>query len=132
SPSILLYGITPGNVLVEFAVETPDVIRRSTPILNLSAGDTIEGIDFRPADNQLYALVVNGATSRLVTIDLRMGTATNVGTLAADPADASNPFTSLSGSDFGFDFNPTNDRIRIVSDADSNLSVNPANGLVTT
>ena len=35
----------------------------------------------------------------------------------------------LSGTSFGVDFNPTVDRIRIVSDADQNLRVNPNNGV---
>ena len=32
------------------------------------------------------------------------------------------------GADFGFDFNPTVDRIRVTSDSDQNLRLNPANG----
>src|SRR5256885_3209372 len=39
---------------------------------------------------------------------------------------------ALSGTVFGMDFNPIADRLRIVSDTGQNLSVNPANGLVTT
>jgi hypothetical protein len=35
---------------------------------------------------------------------------------------------SLNGSSFGFDFNPTVDRIRVQSDADQNLRLNPATG----
>ena len=34
----------------------------------------------------------------------------------------------LAGSDFGFDFNPTVDRIRLISDADQNLRLNPMTG----
>jgi len=40
-----------------------------------------------------------------------------------------NPFTPvLVGTEFGFDFNPTVDRIRIVSDGDQNLRINPDTG----
>jgi hypothetical protein len=132
SPVMLLYGITSGNTLVEFTPDSPNVPRRTTPVTNLKTGDVIEGIDFRPANGKLFALVVNGIASRLVTIDPMTGAATPVANLAVDPADTTNPFTALAGVDFGFDFNPTNDRIRIVSDADENLAVNPDNGLVTT
>ncbi len=132
TPPVLLYAVTADNRLLEFASETPGVIRRSMPILNLNTGDVIEGIDFRPANGQLYALVVNGTTSRLVTISTLTGVASNVATLTADPTDSTSPFMALAGVDFGFDFNPTNDRIRIVSDADENLAVNPDNGFVTT
>jgi len=37
----------------------------------------------------------------------------------------------LTGTNLGFDFNPTVDRIRIVSDAGVNLRVNPADGTAT-
>jgi hypothetical protein len=36
----------------------------------------------------------------------------------------------LSGTSFGFDFNPTVDRIRVVSDADQNFRLNPDTGAV--
>jgi hypothetical protein len=43
----------------------------------------------------------------------------------------SGPFsTLLSGTTFGFDFNPTVDRIRVVSDLDQNLRLNPNDGTV--
>jgi len=37
----------------------------------------------------------------------------------------------MNGSTFGFDFNPTIDRIRVVSDADQNLVLNPNTGSST-
>ena len=36
----------------------------------------------------------------------------------------------LAGASFGFDFNPTVDRIRVTSDAEQNLRLNPDNGTV--
>src|SRR5262249_44051896 len=69
------------------------------------------------ATRQLYAL---GSTSRLYVVNTFTGNATLVG---------AGPFTpTLNGTSFGFDFNPTVDRIRIVSDADQNLRLNPATG----
>jgi hypothetical protein len=38
--------------------------------------------------------------------------------------------TPLSGTSFGFDFNPVVDRIRVVSDAEQNLRLNPDTGAV--
>src|SRR5581483_1695827 len=73
-----------------------------------------------------------GGVGRLYTIDTATAAATLVATLAADPADLTNPYTTLSGASFGVDFNPVADRLRLVSDAGQNLRVNPANGLVTT
>ena len=87
-------------------------------ITGLAPGANIQGLDFRPANGQLYAL---GSNSQIYTIYTATGAATAVGT----------PFTpALSGADFGFDFNPTVDRIRVVSNTGQNLRLNPDNGTV--
>jgi Domain of unknown function (DUF4394) len=77
------------------------------------------GIDMRPANGQLYAL---GSTSRLYTLNMANGAATLVGTGALT--------TALSGTEFGFDFNPTVDRIRLVSNSGQNLRLHPETGAV--
>ncbi len=87
-------------------------------ITGLQNNEQILGIDFRPATGQLYGL---GSSSRLYLIDTDTAVATQVG----------NPFAiSLSGSSFGFDFNPAVDRIRVTSDAGQNLRLNPITGSV--
>lgn len=73
----------------------------------------------RPATSQLYAL---GSSSRVYSVNMASGAATAIGTTSFTPA--------LSGTSFGFDFNPTVDRIRIVSNTGQNLRVNPATGAV--
>src|SRR5678809_1253267 len=94
-PSELIYGVTTTNLLVSFNSGAPGTILSSVAITGLQAGETILGIDFRPATKQLYGL---GSTSRIYTISLSTGAATAVGS----------PFTpALSGTAFGFDFNPT-------------------------
>ena len=40
------------------------------------------------------------------------------------------PPTGLSGGRFGFDFNPTVDRIRVTSDAEQNIRLHPDTGAV--
>jgi len=87
-------------------------------ITGLQAGENILGIDFRPATGQLYGL---GSTSRLYVINAGTGAATAVGGVFATP---------LSGTNFGFDFNPTVDMIRVVSDAGQNLRLNPTTGAI--
>ena len=84
----------------------------SKPITGLASGETIVGLDMRPVNGQLYAL---GSGSSIYTVNASSGAAALVGTLT----------TPLSGSDFGFDFNPAVDRIRIVSNTGQNLRVNP-------
>ena len=112
-----LYGTTADNRLINFNSDSPGRILRSVPITGLEAGDTLQGIDFRPATGQLFGL---GKSSRIYVIDVTTGSARPVG---------GGPFTpALAGTSFGFDFNPTVDRIRVVSDADQNLRLNPDTG----
>ncbi len=113
-----VYGVTQDNTLITFASNAPGTILSGRPISGLQNNETIRGIDFRPATGQLFAL---GSFSRLYTIDITTGAATQVGGAFS---------TGLNGSSFGFDFNPTVDRIRVNSDADQNLRLNPNTGAV--
>ena len=97
---------------------SPGTIVSTNTISGLQNGETILGIDFRPATGQLYGL---GSGNRIYTINTTTGAATFVG----------GAFT-LTGSSFGFDFNPVPDRIRVVSDTGQNLRLNPNDGTVTT
>ncbi len=103
-------------------------------ITGLSGGDTIVGIDFRPANGLLYGLGVNLPTgiAHVYSIDTTSAAATLVSTLAADPADTTSPFpfTTVSGSMFGVDFNPTVDRLRVTSNTGQNLRLNVDTGFV--
>jgi hypothetical protein len=113
------YGISSTGQLVRFDVTSPGTINRSINITGLAAGETIVAIDFRPATGHLFGL---SSLSRLYIIDTVTGAATAVGTAGA--------FT-LNGTSFGFDFNPTVDRIRVVSDTDQNLRLNPTDGTLS-
>ncbi|HZS06001.1 MAG TPA: DUF4394 domain-containing protein [Blastocatellia bacterium] len=115
----LVYAVTTSNKLISFNSVTPGALNSSVTITGLQSGENVLGIDFRPRTGQLFAL---GSTSRLYTINLATGAATLVGTGAFTPA--------LSGTEFGFDFNPVPDRIRVVSEADQNIRLNPDNGTV--
>lgn len=109
-------GLTTANQLVTFNTSRPNNIQATVAITGLQAGENLLGIDFRPATGRLFGI---GSTSRLYTINVNTGVATQVGTAGA--------FT-LTGTDFGFDFNPTVDRIRIVSNTGQNLRLNPNDG----
>ena len=115
----LIYAVTTTNVLLGFDSATPGTVTTIGAITGLQAGESIVAIDLRPATGQLYGL---GSTSRLYTINPATAAATQVGSAGA--------FT-LSGTFFGFDFNPTVDRIRVVSDAEQNLRLNPNDGALT-
>jgi hypothetical protein len=114
-----IFALDASNNLLTFETSTPGTIASTTAVTGLVGGDSLLGLDVRPATGQLYAL---GSGSRIYTIDPATGAATQVG---ADGA-----FT-LSGTRFGFDLNPTVDRIRIVSDTGQNIRVNPSNGALS-
>lgn len=118
-PNQVFYGVTSTNNLVKYnanAVETP---LANITISGLPAGEKILAIDFRPATGQLYGL---GNSSRLFIIHTETGAATALGTAPFTPA--------ISGTLVGFDFNPTVDRIRLVTSAGQNLRLNPETGTV--
>lgn len=53
-----IYGLS-GNNLVSFKASTPATLLTNVPIVGISAGQNIEGLDFRPATGQLYAIGYN-------------------------------------------------------------------------
>jgi hypothetical protein len=82
----------------------------------LQTGETLVGIDIRPATGTLYGV---GNSNRLYTINALTGTTVQIGVAGG--------FT-LSGSFFGTDFNPLVDRLRVVSNTQQNLRLNPNDG----
>ncbi|HEY7183685.1 MAG TPA: DUF4394 domain-containing protein, partial [Blastocatellia bacterium] len=113
-----MFAVTVNNTLLNFNPGAPGMINSSRRITGLARGEDVVGIDFRPANGQLYAL---SSANRLYTINPSNASATPVGA----------PFTpGLNGASFGFDFNPTSDRIRTASDADQTLRLNPNNGAI--
>ena len=71
-----------------------------------------------PRTRALYAL---GSTGRLYTVDTATAALTLKSTLVAALGDVTAPYTGLLGTEFGFDFNPGNDLIRVVSDTGAEL-----------
>jgi LPXTG-motif cell wall-anchored protein len=118
--SALVYGVTTENNIISFRSDAPGTLLSRVGMTGTQAGETIVGIDFRPANpDQLWAL---GSTSRLYVVDPMSGVA------SVSPVTATTFLTPLNGTDFGFDFNPTVDRIRVTSDSDQNLRLNPLTG----
>ncbi|MGI8641641.1 MAG: DUF4394 domain-containing protein [Pyrinomonadaceae bacterium] len=115
--AVTIYGITDSNQLVRFDSAAPNNAVNIGSITGLQAGENILGIDFRPANGQLYAL---GSSSRLYTINLNTGAATLASTLSV----------AINGTSFGVDFNPVIDRLRVTSDTDQNLRINVDTGAV--
>jgi hypothetical protein len=109
-------AVTNSNKILTFGSDSPGNIDSAYPITGLPSGEKIVGIDTRPATGQLYGL---GKSGRIYVLDAASGASRAV----------TGPITpALSGSYFGFNFNPTTDRIRITSDTRQNLRVTPDTG----
>jgi hypothetical protein len=95
------------------------------PITGLTVGETVAAIDTRPANGLVYGLGVSGSSAHLYRLDLKTGVATGIGGAITLPQSA-----GVIGSDvvFGFDFNPTADRIRVVANNGDNFRINPSTG----
>lgn len=118
-PTPRILGLTTDNRLVSFKPGSPDSIASSLAILGLQPGEVLLGLDVRPSTGDLVAV---GSSSRLYRLDRQSGQATAIGAGPFSPA--------LSGAEFGVDFNPVPDRLRVVSDAEQNLRLNPNSGAV--
>lgn len=132
----VLIGLTSNNSLLRFDSADPGVTSGAVAITGLTAGDRLVGIDKRTSavngNGLLYGVAINSGTGRIYTIDPMSGTASLISTLSADPADlaAPTPFTGVSGTSFGVDFNPVPDRLRVTSNTGQNLRINVDTGAV--
>ena len=106
-----------GNLL-QFDSRSPRSVR-SKAIAGLPTGVVLGGIDFRPATGDLYAL---GSDKVVYRVNLATAIA-----VAEGPAFELAP-DALNSGNIGFDFNPTVDKIRVTSDADDNIRLNPDEG----
>ena len=104
-----------GNTLVIATNSAPGTAISSVTITGLGAGQTVAGIDYRPAAPRILYAISN--VGQIYTINVRTGVATAVGTP---------PIPTISG--VGFDFNPVVDRLRIVTQIGQNIRANPDTG----
>jgi hypothetical protein len=117
------------NSLVTLDTANPTQISPPLAIIGLTAGDTLVGIDFRPNNGYLYGLGFNSVagTVTLYAISHRTGVATPVGTAGTFVDAGANP-VPITGTSFGFDFNPAVDRIRVSNNVGQNFRMNPNTG----
>ena len=118
-PGRTIIALTGANTLVSFDSKTPGTASAPVAITGLAMGENLMGLTIRPSNGKLYGL---GTSSRLYEINRTTGAATAIGPGPFMPA--------LAGMWYGFDFNPTVDRIRVVSDAEQNLRMHPDMGTV--
>jgi hypothetical protein len=123
------YAVTSAGRLMHFDRAEPGRFCFAVELSGLAAGEKIIALDTRPNDGKLYGLT---DSAKLYTIDPMTGTATLKSMLVADPTDTTSPFSGLSGTAFGIDFNPITDRLRLTSDQGQNVRIDVDTGRVIT
>ncbi|KQW51554.1 MULTISPECIES: DUF4394 domain-containing protein [unclassified Roseateles] len=114
----VIYAVTAANQLIQFNAGQPQKTLSTKALTGLAGGDTLLGIDYRVAKGQLFGL---GASGQLYRIDTKTGAASAVGTPVGLP---------IGATEWGFDFNPAVDRIRVVNDAGFNMRLHPDTGAI--
>jgi len=114
----LIYGLTSSNNIVTFDSAAPGTQLSSLAITGILGGDTLTGIDLRPATGQIYSV---GTLGNVYSLSLVGGAyqASLAGNLGIG---------SLAAPSYGVDFNPTVDRLRFITSTDVNLRINPITG----
>ncbi len=108
-------GLTTSQRLVSFGVDSPEQVTGIGRVSGLQGDRRLIGIDYRVQDGLLYGV---GNAGGIYTLDDSSAAATKVSQLTV----------ALEGTNFGVDFNPAADRLRVVSDTGQNLrhDVNPS------
>ena len=119
APNISLTALTNDNQLAFYNAQNLNTPSSTVTITGLQSGEMIISIDYRPATGQLYGL---GSLGRLYFIHEVSGLATALSDQPLNPA--------VSGANASIDFNPTVDRIRLVTDSGQNLRLHPDLGTV--
>jgi hypothetical protein len=116
--ALQVVGLTTDNRLICFREGAPRDARAIGAVAGLTTDTALVGIDVRPATGELYGLGNAGGVYTLSTTD-------------ASATLRSRLNVALSGLSFGVDFNPTVDRLRIVSDTGQNLRTDVTTGATT-
>ncbi|MFJ7324890.1 DUF4394 domain-containing protein [Streptomyces cyaneofuscatus] len=108
-------GLTADQRLVAFAVDRPAGASAIGKVSGLRGDTKVVGIDFRVQNGKLYGVGDKGGVYTLGTSDAR---ARKVSQLTV----------ALSGRQFGVDFNPAANRLRVISNTGQNLRHNIDDG----
>ncbi|EPG37529.1 DUF4394 domain-containing protein [Acinetobacter colistiniresistens] len=120
------FGLTANNKLINFALSNPNSVSEKS-LKGLLVDEKLIGIDYRLRTATGNSAILYGLSNKanLYTINTDSGLASLVTTLK--PA-AGSGFTTLQGTSFAVDFNPTADRLRVISDTGQNLRINVDTG----
>lgn len=116
-----MVALTDNNMLYVFNASNPTLSSTPVPLNSIPSGMEVVGMDVRPATGEIYFLAYNSTTqfAQLFKAADTTFMLTAVGTGISNFA--------LSGN-VGFDFNPTVDRIRVVSSHEHDYRLHPVTG----
>ncbi|MFI6274138.1 DUF4394 domain-containing protein [Streptomyces sp. NPDC050988] len=123
-PRLLAFGISAdGTLMASFNTDDPGTLNWFRRIDGLVGDTAVVGLDFRVQNGLLYLV---GNKGGIYTVQI--------------PPAVPNPLVTkvsqlsvpLQGTNFGVDFNPAADRLRIISDTGQNLAHNLANSSTAT
>jgi Domain of unknown function (DUF4394) len=104
-------GLTADGRLVRFRSDNPRNLANVGRVTGLSGDAALVGIDYRVQDAKLYGV---GDKGGIYVLNTRSASATKVSQLTV----------ALAGTNFGVDFNPAANRLRVISDTGQNLRHN--------
>jgi hypothetical protein len=113
-----IYAIDDQDNLFTFDNLSPQNTQTAVFVSGLQQNEHLLNIDWGVNQSNVPTLYGIGSSYRLYTINPSTGVATAVGT----------GFGTVQGNSFGMDFNPVVSRIRLVSDTDNNIVIDPTTG----
>lgn len=121
----LIYGLEANQTLFAFDSSNPSVTTTIGTLSGVPVGHSIIGIDLRPATNELYAVSFNqtALVGFVFTVNKETAVLTVVGssfTLGSAPK----------SNQWGVDFNPVPDRLRVVNADGQNFRISPLTGAI--
>ncbi len=122
-----IFALTQDNQLIAFNATAPNVFTQpSLLVTGMATGEELVGFDARPRTGELYTLGYNSSTAmgRLYKLNPLTGTLLAIG--------AANFSITLgtAANNVAFDFNPTVDRIRVISTTGKNYRLHPDLGTI--
>lgn len=120
----LAYALSATNNLLTFDTWKPDWIRTAVPVTGLTSGQSLVGLDCRPATGELYGMGYNATSGDAQIYKIDPATA------VATPISATPVALKAGMGKVSFDFNPTVDRIRVTGSDGSNFRLHPVTGML--
>ncbi|MFM6976335.1 MAG: DUF4394 domain-containing protein [Sphingobacteriaceae bacterium] len=130
-PSLDFLALTNTSQLLRYnSANSSQSVGGVISITGLQTSENIVAIDYRPATGQLYGLGMVGTTTARIYI-LPAALTTTSTSAASITARIVGTTITTTGGVAGFDFDPTTDKIRLVTTTGQNFLVDPETGVAT-